>query len=180
MIGWAISLRSSAIGWVMRLFGGGKSKVASLVGGKNGFCLCVGVAAIVGAGIYLWKVNYTIRDQRAELRVATADTRVAVEANRQFAAELEKLRQMTRRATDAIEAERLALEERLRALSEIRKEIDNAPDADDGPVAPVLGDTLDRLRGLSGADGSDQAAGRAPAGSEGTADVPADADGSDG
>lgn len=45
-----------------------------------------------------------------------------------------------------LEDERAVAERRSVELNQIRREIANAPDSDDGPVAPVLSRALERLR----------------------------------
>lgn len=67
------------------------------------------------------------------------------------------------RALAALEAAEEAADSRARTINRLKLEIARAPDADDGPVAPVLGRALDGLR----------ADGRAPGGAEaGAADDP--------
>lgn len=69
-----------------------------------------------------------------------------------------------RRTILALTAERRAYELRVARLAPIRRKIANAPNAEDGPVAPVLRDALDGLRtnqaGDPGGDGGKNATGR--------------------
>lgn len=95
--------------------------------------VAVGAAvAVLGAGAY-------IRHLRAELQAEKADR---VELQAKFDSYSRKADAMV----DALATEREEAVKRLEAARNREREILNVPHEQDGPVAPVLRDSLDRLR----------------------------------
>lgn len=92
--------------------------------------IAVGILAVVLAGGW-WYVG-ELRSDRAELLEALRVERL-VSGHRERALSI-----ATERVKEQ-EAENAELQDRI-------EEIENAPDSEDGPVAPVLRRTLDRLR----------------------------------
>ncbi|MCS4503878.1 hypothetical protein NYO91_07280 [Arhodomonas aquaeolei] len=109
------------------------------------------IAVLLGGGAWLyhgWQVS------RLEAAVAAAESDLAdMRDNRdqwrasagrweERAKRLEAERDAAREAQQALRAE---LDEREADYEALRERIANAPDEDDGPVAPVLRDTLEAL-----------------------------------
>lgn len=94
-------------------------------------------ALVLAAGVVFYQYN---AGQRAIARVdALTAALAASEAENQAARD--RYQRDLARVMGSFEAERARLEDAMDSLSEI----DRAPDSDDGPVAPVLKDTLRRL-----------------------------------
>lgn len=94
-------------------------------------------------------------------RDAHQKARDAAEANlRAFEAEVRR----TQLVTSLLEKKNIESEKRLMQIESIKREIANVAKTDDGPVAPVLSRTLERLRkfGASGTD-DDQGGASQPA-----------------
>ena len=122
--------------------------------------LVIGVS-VLAAGLGLWGYvgHLKARAATAEASVVRlsdnlAATITAADAN---AAALEAAKLQAAEHIAALERDRAALAARIARDRTIQREIDHAPPADDGPVAPVLSRTLDRMRGGSTtAPGSDE------------------------
>lgn len=132
--------------WLLSLAGG-------LLGGWKKWAL-VGLAVLAVAGYVL-----LLRAQVAEARLdaAQAQHRAALwegaaETNRKA---LDRLRADTERAQAEMAATHRAALARLERRTRILQEIADAPETDDGPLAPVLSRALERLR-QQGAGNSDQ------------------------
>jgi hypothetical protein len=104
--------------------------------------LALAGAAVVALGIAAWRVSGFIEeyhrrgaelDRMAAVNAANLEALAAIEADRQAA------ESALATALEASGARRLELEA-------LRKDINRAPSDQDGPLAPVLGDTLERLR----------------------------------
>jgi F0F1-type ATP synthase epsilon subunit len=109
----------------------------------------VGVGVLVAAlgGGYLYVSRLHAQVDAAESLAANA-TAAAAAAE----AALARAQRDHARAVAALEAERAAAEKRSAELREARRKVEAAPEADDGPVAPVLRDALEALRGGGGGD----------------------------
>lgn len=129
--------------------------------------IAIGLAAVAVLGLWLYVSHLQSRAERAEQEAARLSenletaTRVAV-ANAQA---VEQAKQEAARTIAALERERDAMAERGERVRIIYKEIAHAPESDDGPVAPVLARTLDRLRDPA-AQGGDRDPHRAAGGSD--------------
>jgi len=107
----------------------------------------VGVVALLGAG---WGVrSYMAEHDR--LKVANALYATAIDDN---LAALAELKADYAEALAVVERERTVSLARARRLEELKKDIHNATDDEDGPVAPVLGGLIDGLRSKA-ADNAD-------------------------
>lgn len=115
-------------------------------------------AALAAAGAGLWIHVKTIEADRlaAEKALMARDLASAVDAAEMNAAAMRRLRAQAARDLAAVTAERDAHAARLARLNLIGRKIDDAPESDDGPVAPVLGAALDGLRRELAAPGRDE------------------------
>jgi hypothetical protein len=114
-----------------------------------------GALALVCAGLYAWAliesksaetVAAKLKAKETELTQAQADLARAVQVNTDNITQIGILKADLKTQSDlAVKFDALA---RTRAdkLNAALKEIADAPDTDDGPVAPVLARELDRLR----------------------------------
>lgn len=129
--------------------------------------LALGGVALIAAGIYVWSLrvaNAALEDENVQLRSSLSVARQAAADNLAAyeAAVTERRRQAAVLARQAREL--AAVRE---TMTRLRTRTDDAPDSDDGPVAPVLSRVLDGLRRESGAGaGADGA--RGTPGSSGT------------
>jgi predicted nucleic acid-binding Zn-ribbon protein len=119
----------------------GVSAIARLFGGKLGKFLLIGGAVVAIGGYIAWQ-QWTIESLEADKTQLQRD-KASLEANLQateaaLADEREKVRKLAKARDRA--AQRAA------EFRQLQREVDNAPDSDDGPVAPVLRSTLERLR----------------------------------
>ena len=115
--------------------------------------------ATLAAGIAVWEVR--LRLARAELEATEArleltneDLEEAVRVNAVTAASLDYLRARSAETVAVLAAERDALAARSTKVRIIEREIFNAPQSDDGPLAPVLSRALDGLRRPSAEGGN--------------------------
>ena len=101
--------------------------------------LNVGLVAVLAlaAGVVFYQYN---AGQRAIARVDALTAALAASEAENAEAQARHQRDLAR-VMGSFEAERARLEDAMESLSAI----DQAPDSDDGPVAPVLKDTLRRL-----------------------------------
>ena len=114
--------------------------------------LLIGAAA-VALGVTGLVMLDRLADARADAvhwRADAATWKLANEANLQA---LDRFKVEAARAEEALRREAAAARERVKIVTVIKKEIADAPAADDGPVAPVLDRALDRLRERQGSDG---------------------------
>lgn len=126
------------------------SLASGLLGGWKKWAL-LGLAVLAVAGYVL-----LLRAQVAEARLdaAQAQHRAALwqdaaETNRQA---LDRLRADTEKAQAEMAATHRAALARLERRTRILQEIADAPETDDGPLAPVLSRALERLRGQAARD----------------------------
>lgn len=126
-----------------------------------------GVAAVGVLGLWLYVSH--LQDKNDRLAVDLAG---AIQTNNENVEVLNRLAAHNARVVQALTLERDALSQRLRVVSNIRSEIDHAPQSDDGPVAPVLSRVLERLRLAQGGDADP---GRAPGRADGAVVVPGSA-----
>lgn len=138
------------------------SAVLSLLGGVRGLAKIGLILAAVAAVGWLWWSRGEALEDAARYRSQAAQAREAAQAN---ADALDALRDAHRRALEQVEAATEARRERERELQSSLEEVRHAPDEDDGPIAPVLGRALERLRERSGsADADGDGAGGAAGG----------------
>jgi hypothetical protein len=95
---------------------------------------------------------FYINHLRAENNCLQADVAQAIDAAIQNAAALVYEQKHTVAVVDALANERATLLARIDRLTETRKDINRAPQSDDGPVAPVLARTLDSLQNAQADD----------------------------
>lgn len=114
-------------------------------------------------GLFAWAKIERAAAQR--YRAESAQWQAASEDN---AAAIAALRADAERTQAALKAELAARQERIGKLEKIREKIIQVAPGDDGPVAPVLRDALDRLRQR----GTDSLQGGAGDGSRGASGVP--------
>lgn len=132
------------LGFLTKLFG-------SLLGGWKKW-LAVGLGAALVAG-YVVLLHLRLEAADSARRLAELQRDQAVAAAEANAAAFERAKADAAKAVNALEAERAASVARARQIASLKSEIARARQtADDGPVAPVLRHTLDRLRGGSGRD----------------------------
>ncbi len=108
-----------------------------------GLGLAGGVVLITGWAVLERAERRTLS---AQLAVSQHQLEQAAEANATLAATLDRLRADHARQTAVLTAESNRLTARTRQAQTIREGIHNAQAQDDGPVAAVLSDALDRLR----------------------------------
>jgi hypothetical protein len=112
--------------------------IAGLLGGgiaRKLLKTALPVVVIAGAG---WWLVGLIQENR-DLEHTVAAYEASLEAkNKALAAE--------RRKVAVLSAAKAEAERRAASFRELREEVADAPEADDGPVAPVLARTLERLR----------------------------------
>jgi len=117
-----------------------------LTGGLARKALKTAVPVIVVAGVGWWLVG--LIEENRDLEHTVAAYEASLEAQREaLAAE--------RRKVAVLSAARAEAERRAASFREMREELADAPESDDGPVADVLRGTLERLRERSA--GEDQA-----------------------
>ena len=114
-----------------------------------------GALALVCAGLYAWaliegktveSVRAKLETKQAELQQAKQDLAAAVQVNTDNLTKIGILKADLQAQSDlAVKYDALA-RSRADKLNAAMKEIADAPDTDDGPVAPVLARELDRLR----------------------------------
>lgn len=122
--------------------------------------IAAAVAAILAAGWWLSHRVDTLEAENDTLRSNVVTATAAAQAN---AAAVDAVKAQAATDMAAVVADRDALARRLAAVAQMKREIANAPASDDGPLAPVLARTLDRLRLTS--------AGAGPGGSGGEGDT---------
>lgn len=121
------------------------------------------VAAALGLGYWSWSSRgETILEQQATIGRMSAQLEQAVTVNAELRATMHGERERYRQALDALAKAETQARSRADRLTTIRRE---TRDAEDGPVAPVLGRTLDGLR-EAGPGSADR--------DEGRSDSPAD------
>jgi hypothetical protein len=108
-----------------------------LTGGLARKALKTAVPVIVVAGVGWWIVGMIEENRDLEHTVAAYEASMEAK-NKALAAE--------RRKVAVLSAARAEAERRAASFRELRKELADAPKSDDGPVADVLRDTLERLR----------------------------------
>ena len=108
-------------------------------------------AAVLGLYLYVAHLRAVIRQDEANLAAQAQQLDQLQQINRDNLAELEQIKAAAARQIAALEADRIATEQRATDANAVKKEIVNAPPSDDGPVAPVLGRALQRMFGGTGA-----------------------------
>ncbi len=121
------------------------------------------VAAALGLAYWSWSSRGdTILEQQATIGRMSAQLEQAVTVNAELRATMQGERERYRQALNALARAETQARSRADRLNTLRRE---TRDAEDGPVAPVLGRTLDGLREAGpGSQGGD----------EGRSDPPAD------
>ena len=116
----------------------------------------IGVAAAAVLGVWFYVGHLRDRADNAENAAAVAATQraAALEAANVNAERAVAIATAKDRLIAAVQADRDAALRRADELQAIQREIDRAPDEDDGPVAPVLRRAAERLRHLDTAPGS--------------------------
>lgn len=127
--------------------------------------IAIGLAVAAALGLWWYVDHLQGRAEAAEARAIRLEVGLneAVADASANAQAFEQLKVDNERTIAAVERERDSLSRRAARVRVIVKEIERAPDSDDGPVAPVLRRALDRLRG-DGAAGGDEDPGRAAGG----------------
>lgn len=110
--------------------------------------LAMGALAAALLGGWLYIAHLHARAEQAEQQIArlTQNLETATTAARTNAAAAIQLQAEATRTIEAVTRERDSFAKRSTKIRIIEKEIAHAPATDDGPVAPVLTRTLDRLR----------------------------------
>jgi len=118
------------------------------------------VVGVFGLWLYINGLNADIETLKAQKAIAQKNLAIASEVARRNAESAQRLLEDAKRREAALMRERDAYAARAAHLHSMIGEIKNAPEVENGPVAPVLRDTLDRLRHLidpaAGGDHGDQ------------------------
>ena len=117
-----------------------------------------GVIALAVGGAWLY-----VKTLQAENLSLEKSLDVAVSAAQANAKAIIDMQVATDKIVVALKVERQKLTNRVKTVEGILKDVESAPPSDDGPVAPVLAHTLERL--FDGAQGDNQGPGGAPPGS---------------
>lgn len=121
-------------------------------------------ALLTALGAFWWSWSSrgeTILEQQATIGRMSAQLEQAVTVNAELRATMQGERERYRQALDALARAETQARSRTDRLNTIRRE---TRDAEDGPVAPVLGRTLDGLREAGpGSQGGDEGGGNPPA-----------------
>lgn len=115
------------------------SKVAGLFSGRYVLYLAIAVA-VTTSGLYLY--------QRSEIAQIESALVLKEKQVAELSAELrtqEIIKNLTVQTNEILSQTITEERKRTEELSNILEEISNAPETDDGPIAPVLQRTLDRL-----------------------------------
>ena len=96
-------------------------------------------AVVLGAWLYVDHLRESLAETRAKLTATQLELETAT-----IRAEVRERQHQT--AIAALAAERAAADKRAADLAQARAFVSQAPDRDDGPVAPVLKQALDALR----------------------------------
>jgi hypothetical protein len=124
----------------------------------------VAAAVLTALGAFWWSWSSrgeTILEQQATIGRMSAQLEQAVTVNAELRATMQGERERYRQALDALAKAETQARARADRLNTIRRE---TRDAEDGPVAPVLGRTLDGLReARPGSEGGDEGRSGAPA-----------------
>ena len=121
-----------------------------LLGNLKWLLIGAGVAVLVVAGLVMLDRLADARADAVHWRAETETWKRANEANLQA---LDRFKVEAARAEVVLRQEAAAARERVRVVTIIKKEVADAPETDNGPVAPVLGRALDRLRERQAPDG---------------------------
>ena len=122
------------------------------------------IAAAVLLGGFLWIKGVLAERDAAEARAQTLAVQIneAERINRENVLAAERIQVATDRKLAAVTRERDAFADRTAKLNRFFDEVRNAPDSDDGPVAPVMQRALERMWGGREASGpADKGKGRA-------------------
>lgn len=129
----------------------------ALMGILNFRWLLIGAIVITTVGGGYWYVS-NLQDENAALEEANSILRAelfqAIDAAEQNRMEVERVKEESLRQIRSVKKERDRMIKRAKRFQSLLGEIRHAPESDDGPVAPVLGNTLDRLRNEHAKDGS--------------------------
>ncbi|MBE1237502.1 hypothetical protein IHV25_07555 [Phaeovibrio sulfidiphilus] len=105
--------------------------------------------ALVCAGLVAWSYSLS-----RDLEAAAGRERSLRSANAALVVTLEAVRTDARKAVETLESVHAAEKKRTEALHAAMREIENAPEGDNGPVAPVLRRALERVRTPGCGDGA--------------------------
>ena len=122
-----------------------------LLGNLKWLLVGAAVAALIAAGLVMLD---RLADARADAVHWRAETTTWQRANEATLQALDRFKAEAARAEEALRQEAAAARARVKIVTIIKKEIADAPDSDNGPVAPVLGRALNRLRERQAPDGS--------------------------
>lgn len=130
-------------------------KAAGLLGGWKKW-VAIG-AAFAGVALFAYVQTLRLAARAAELELVQRERDQAIELAETNAEAARQIRAHAVHTIKALEATAAAAAARARRHETIRSGVLNAPDADDGPVAPVLQRVFDELRaGSPGAGDPDR------------------------
>lgn len=99
-------------------------------------------ALFIGMGGTIWWLNWSLESAQATIAARNEE----IEKLRREAAVQQTMTEIRAQIAEAVHQATREAEERARQTQEAITVIDQAPDSDDGPVAPVLDRTLDSFR----------------------------------
>jgi len=110
--------------------------------------LGLGIAgAVLGFGLYVWHLRDEVASQKARADLAEASLSQQIQVNQQNLQQLALMRAADAAALDAMTKQRDAVAARTALTVQLKGKTSHVSKANDGPVAPVLRDVLDGLRG---------------------------------
>lgn len=122
--------------------------IAFATGGIARWLALAAVLAAAGGGFYIRELRQDVALLTAQKVAAEKDVQTAVDTAKRTELTLSIEREEAFLRELALERERDAFAVRAGHLQSMIGEIKHAPKSADGPVAPVLRDTLGRLRGI--------------------------------
>lgn len=143
------------------MFGALIAKASGFLSMGKVIALAAAAATLAGGVLYIKALRADVSRLETERAALVHDLSEAVATNDANLAAMASMQQAANERIAALQREREALAKRAARVRIIYREIDHATEADDGPVAPVLARTLDRLReaGTAAAGGDENSAG---------------------